>query len=319
VYGYDDLKPNIKISEEIVECPVRGCGHFVQRQRKNFKRDQAFYCPTHGIYISPSTFEYADYCDNLLWKGTEDMQLLGEIFKVKRESRIARNNSEDALSWNIFRYLEKADLLDWYLSIISGTRVENSKIMYWSYSQDEKFHYSLLSEASRIFGERTKRGSEPDLIVLCDGHLFFIEAKFTASNKTRPSNLNDSKHYCDGADSWYENVFYSRYEEIAIVKQKYELMRFWLLGSWMAKEQGFEFHLVNLVLQDQEREIEKEFLPLIQHDSEKRFSRQCWEDIYRWLKDESNDNEEKQMMLSYFDNMTMTYPKNGILQKAFNI
>jgi hypothetical protein len=87
----------------------------------------------------------------------------------------------------------------------------------------------------------------------------------------------------------------------------------------MAKELGFEFHLVNLVLQDQEKEIEKEFLPFIHHNSENRFTRQCWEDIYRWLKGKLIDNEEKQMMLSYFENLTITYPNNGILQKAFNI
>ncbi len=305
--------------DDTVECPVKKCSRFVRRQRKSFKRDVEYYCSDHGIYISPSTFEYGDFKDNLLWKDVDDLQLLENIIRFKRECRMARNNSEDALSWNIFRYLEKTNQLDWYLSIISGKIIENSKIMYWSYSQDERSNYYLLKKASEEFGEITNRGSEPDIIVLSKNDLFFIEVKFTATNKTRPSNLIDTKKYIQGGDNWYHQVFHANYQEVAIDRQKYELMRFWLLGSWIAKEVEFDFHLVNLVLEDREKDIEADFIPLINQNNHRNFSRISWESIYQLLKDNPIIDEKKWILISYFENMTMSYPKKGVLQNAFHL
>ena len=257
--------------------------------------------------------------DNLLWKDDEDLQLLANIFRVKRESRMARNNSEDALTWNAFRYLEKTNQLDRYLSTISGKIIKNSKIMYWSYAQDERTSFSLLLRASSEFGEKVNRGSEPDLIVLSANTLFFIEAKFNATNSTKPSNLLDSKKYIHGGGNWFDKVFQGSYQEIAIDNRKYELMRFWLLGSWMAKELSCEFHLVNLVLESRELEIMAGFLPFIHQDNQSHFSRQSWEGIYKFIKDNPGVDKKTQIMLSYFENMTMSYPNNGKLQKAFNL
>ena len=74
-------------------------------------RTVIFLGPQHGIYISPSTFEYADEFDNLLWHDPADRELLAAFKPFKRESRLARDNSEDALTWNVFRYLEKSGRL----------------------------------------------------------------------------------------------------------------------------------------------------------------------------------------------------------------
>ena len=59
MFGYDELKQKIVISKDTVECPVKNCDVKVQRQRRRDgnKRDDAFFCPKHEIYISPSTFE----------------------------------------------------------------------------------------------------------------------------------------------------------------------------------------------------------------------------------------------------------------------
>jgi hypothetical protein len=108
--GLKDLKPKIKLTEDQVECPVKGCRQNVVRQRNSFRRAQEFQCPKHGIYISPSTFEYPEVKDNLLWKNQTDLDLLEALSGVKRESRMTRDNSEDALTWNVFRYLETANL-----------------------------------------------------------------------------------------------------------------------------------------------------------------------------------------------------------------
>lgn len=110
MFGLQELKSKINITIDSVECPVKGCQTIVARQRKIFKTEQKFQCKTHQIFIGPSTFEYPAENQNLLWKDTEDLDLLSRIKTVKRESRITRDNSEDAVTWNCYRFLEKNGL-----------------------------------------------------------------------------------------------------------------------------------------------------------------------------------------------------------------
>src|SRR3989339_1726901 len=241
MYDARNLKPRISVSETRVECPVKGCLHQVTRQRSVFRRKSEFQCPQHKIFISPSTFEYPIYLDNLLWKDNADIDLLKEIKKVKRESRMARDNSEDALSWNVFRYLEKTGNLSSYLSLTTETDIRDAEIIYWSYSQRSKGSWPALDAARDEFGETRQRGSEPDLIVVSKNAIFFIEAKLTATNNTMPSDPDNLKKYVSGADQWYQEVFISNYESLAIKAKKYELLRFWLLGSWIATQSKCNF------------------------------------------------------------------------------
>ena len=61
--------------------------------------------PGDKIYITPTTFVYNDFRSNLLWQKESDVALLQKVMAVKRESRMEYDNSEDALTWNVFRYL----------------------------------------------------------------------------------------------------------------------------------------------------------------------------------------------------------------------
>lgn len=254
----------------------------VERQRNSFKREQKYICPTHKIYISPSTFEYEMDKDNLLWIDNIDNNFFDEIKKVKRESRIARDNSEDALTWNVFRFLDKEGL----------ARIE--------------------------FGETIARGSEPDIIIRTDKVLYFLEAKLTAKNETKPSNLQNRKKYEDGGNKLFQHIFKSDYETVAIKDERYELMRFWLLGSWMAKQLNLDFEFYCLVMQSKEKEIEVEFGKHIIKTAERKFSRLTWEQIYNFVKTQTDD-KDRQKMTDYFEFKTIGYNSNGEIISAFNI
>lgn len=215
--GIKELKEKIEITTTTVECPVKGCKRVVERQRRVFRKEDRFRCLKHNIFISPSTFEYFDVLDNFLWKEKSDIELFKKIKKVKRESRIARDNSEDAVSWNVFRFLERNNLIESFLSLITGLYLKPSEVIYWSYGQKEDKVFPLLNEARREFGEVIRRGSEPDIIVKTNKALFFIEAKLTADNKTSPSNKKSSKKYESGGHNWFFKVFKSDYKTIAII------------------------------------------------------------------------------------------------------
>jgi len=158
-----------------------------------------------------------------------------------------------------FRFLERNNLVEPILGSIIGSTLKSSEIIYWSYCQKENTDWSELNKAREEFGEEIKRSSEPDIIIKTDNTLFFIEAKLTAGNETIPSDTSNSKKYETGGDNWFSKVFKSDYKTVAISERKYELMRFWLLGTRLAQQQDLDFYLVNLVLSEREKDIETIF------------------------------------------------------------
>jgi hypothetical protein len=317
--GIEELKERIEITDTMVECPVKGCGEKVERQREVFKREERFKCPKHNIYISPSTFEYQSELDNLLWKDKADLELFKKIKTVKRESRIARDNSEDAVTWNIFRFLERNNLVEMTLSSMIGVTLKSSEVIYWSYNQKESSSWSELNKARKEFGEEIKRSSEPDVIIKTDDTLLFIEAKLTAGNETVPSDTSNSKKYETGGDNWFSKVFKSDYKTVAIVERKYELLRFWLLGTWMARQQDLDFYLVNLVLSEREKNIETIFKRHLYENQRMKFTRITWEDTYQQILNSDLSGTDRDTMIKYFRNKAIGYDGNGRLQRAFSI
>lgn len=319
MFGVRDLKPRIQITQTSVECPVMGCSQCVERQRRSFQREERFRCPKHKIYISPTTFEYDCEVDNLLWKNTADLALLEAIKTVKRECRMVRDNSEDALTWNVFRYLETANQLDGFLSWLTGQDQRQTELIYWSYSQTSNRAWPELNKARHEFGEHLQRSSEPDLIALTDRALFFLEAKLTATNENLPSDPKNHKKYLTGGDEWFMRVFTSDFDTVAIRAKKYELFRFWLLGSWMAAQMGLDFYLVNIVPSTREKDIETRFVPHLRLADNRHFKRLAWEDIYRWGAGHAPEGEEKHRWMSYFENKTVGYDRFYNLKKAFSV
>jgi hypothetical protein len=318
--GLKELKSTIKVTDTTVECPVKGCREKVARQREFFKRQEEFTCLKHGIYISPSTFEYPNELDNILWKEKADLDLFERLKTVKRESRIARDNSEDAVTWNVFRFLENNELLSGLLARLTSSVVIKPEIIYWSYSQSEQDVWGPLQEAREEFEMRPRKGSEPDIIVKSDSALFFVEAKLTASNNTvfESTNPKVQKKYETSGDGWYKRVFRSNFETIAISEKKYELLRFWLIGSWIAERLQLDFCLANLVLSEREKHIEKTFRKHIKENQRKKFARITWEDIYAHILNSNSSSKDKDAMKRYFENKTVGYDENGKIQKAFS-
>jgi hypothetical protein len=83
------------------------------------------------------------------------MDLLDAIAGVKRESRMARDNSEDALTWNVFRFLDQSALLGTWLESIADAPTRNPRIKYWSYCPDPDRVSAALSQHARP----TRRGA----------------------------------------------------------------------------------------------------------------------------------------------------------------
>lgn len=331
MYGWNDLKRTIAVTASRVECPVLGCVKKVDRQRKTFRKQTRFICPVHRICISPSTFEYPDERDNMLWTSDADMRLWNCIKAkgVKRESRMARDNSEDALTWNVFRYLESNGQIGEFIDRMASERLsQNPRVVYWSYCQSNRKPFPPLVSAASTFGEHVDRRSEPDVILDDDNVLVFIECKLSAGNRTKPSDPSNPKLYLSGGDSWFGTIFRPELTltKIAVEERLYELMRLWLIGSWIAAEAGKRFLLVNLVREGATKEtnIEARFNALTQSNSQRAFVRCTWERIHAEFVQPRAGSTAADRVAGYLKKKTLGYSlvskgTQGKLRQAFNV
>jgi hypothetical protein len=315
--GWSDLKKVLTLTDGSVECPVNGCRQTVPRQKKKFRAVAAFQCPVHGIYISPSTFEYEDEKDNMLWTKTDDLALLERIKVpgVKRESRMARDNSEDSVTWNIFRYLETHNLIANFIKLTAGEHVaRNPSVIYWSFCQTSKKPWQPLLEAATTFGERIGRHSEPDIIVNDDGVLAFVENKWLSGNLTRPTHSNNPKCYVTGGDGWFGKVFNpaADFKTVAVDARLYELMRLWLLGSYISDRAGKRFLFVNVVRGQTETDIETRFGAHIRSEPQRQFKRVAWETVCTDLVQPRAGCADTDRLIRYLREKTIGYRRvNG--------
>jgi hypothetical protein len=254
----------------------------------------------------------------LLWLGNEDLKYLDQIKLSKRESRMARERSEDALTWNIFRFFEREGLLTEFVRFVAGSMVENPDLIYWSYSAITNTAWTPLLQARSAFGEEPDRGSEPDLILNTDDSLVFIEVKFTSSNYKRVDSVSKLPKYVKGENGWYDQVFTKDIFHVAIYKKCYELMRFWLLGTWMAEQMDKDFMLLSLTPMRIDPNLTDTVTPMIQQNNRRRFKRITWEDIYSWIRGSVPKTQDRERVLIYLEQKTAGYV-GGRLQKAFQI
>lgn len=149
-----------------------------------------------------------------------------------------------------------------------------------------------------------KKGSESDIILKNGSSLFFIEAKLTATNKTLPTSGESEirKKYELGGNRWYQKVFLSGFEAIAVTNKKYELLRFWLLGSWIAHQLDLDYYMINLVLSEREKTIEENFKKHIRANDRNTFLRTTWEEIYHFDSENASESLEKSKIMEYFRN-----------------
>lgn len=267
----------------------------------------------------------------MLWTSAEDISLWDCIKAkgVKRESRIASDNSEDAVTWNVFRYLEVSGRIGEFVDSLTGDRSsQNAQVIYWSYCQSNRKPYPPLLAAAATFGEHVARRSEPDVILEDESNLVFIECKFGSGNRTQPSDPENQKLYLSGGDGWFGSVFNPdvTFATIAVQNRLYELMRLWILGSWIASQKRKRFFLVNLVRDNAigEANIESRFTPLTLKNTQRNFVRYTWEQVFiRFiLPDVSVSDAAK--VAEYLQQKTMGYSltskgRQGKLRKAFTL
>ena len=211
-------------------------------------------CSTHHISVHPTRPSGFTYVydkpwqnQNLLWADAKDQVLLDDILRGKRESRMGYEHSEDAVTWNVFRFFERNDCIALAIRTICPCPDREPLTVFWT--THDKCLWEPYRRCSDQIPERKSARSESDLIFLWDRKLLVvIEAKFRSPNRSDPSKRTDALRK---ARPYIEHASRHLKPEGAIEAVRegwYELLRNWVLGTTLKDTLGCEeFILVNLL------------------------------------------------------------------------
>jgi hypothetical protein len=258
----DDLKSERGPSE----CPIKSC-----------KNKSARICEEHGLEIHKRTFVYyngdgqQDKCEaslrNFLPGGREFLEAWILHNENKAEThRLGSENSEDALTWNVFGELHRRRLLHVAYNFLTGEEVGigQVKLFLWGLDIDFERNKAIPCEYLKKVREKLEKGikrflTEPDVVLLGPNQLVLIEAKFTSGNtlcvdgedavgekpKSREGLI---KRYIENNDFWQPVL--SRQDVGERIHS--QLLRMIIFASTMAQMMNKQqWKLVNLVSRTQ--------------------------------------------------------------------
>lgn len=261
-------------------CPVAGCT--VSKLRKvAFRKGEIDHCPIHCLRIHGSSQTFAYY--NGSGAATRHQAALRNIV-FERESfsasflgnaaeaethRICHENSEDALTWNVFARLARAGALGEVVATFTDMSVDiEPELILWGLkvSLDDRSvprMFQALTEAREIYEKGIKKFlTEPDIMLYVPGKvLVLVEAKFTSGNTVA---LTDARKDIDGEKPKSREGIKQRYSAASLPDGAMldsvpagpfysQLYRNLVFAIRMAAQLDVPWRLVNLVSEEQIR------------------------------------------------------------------
>jgi hypothetical protein len=271
-------------------------------------------CPKHGIRCHLSgknaTYSYQDVRRNII--ASPDLfanRIVGHPFKYESH-RLGSENSEDALTWNVFRSLQEAGQLAEVARWITGQDIDTEPYLFlWGIQiTDNSFRpWDLLIEARERFETNlpvTRPLTEPDIGLFLPGHyLVLIEAKYTSPNT----------YYTDGPRrderSLTKQELLSLYLDPAlrilnveaareVERVYYQLWRNTVFAEWMSREARDDtraYH-ASLTRATTESEACSMFRQVIRPEFQDRFTQVNWEDIFHLVDDNGKSGRVKRYL-----------------------
>jgi|GEM_PF-836922 len=231
------------------------------------------------------TFIYKDFHKNIpsTFLGNLD-KTLDESINLKNRSnkkiKIGFSSSEDAVSWifiNFFIQKNKLDLLQEVLNLDSKIL----EIFMWGVPQLGYIkNNNKLKEICENLGEDKRLFTEPDIILVNEKDVLFIEVKVKSGNETKDPSKKDF-------DKYLENEFYID-KRLAKESRYYELIRNWTISHYFSSNKPAK--LINLApmrlfAKSHNLDIFEKSL-----NTPKNFIQLAWEDVIERLDNKKNEN-----------------------------
>ncbi len=173
-------------------------------------------------------------------EGVLDASLNRRNLKAKR-SKFCFSTSEDAVTWTVFRWLERVGQLGVVAEAAgAGTPAGAPDLLLWGAPTGGggETRLALVSVLDEL-GEPSTSRSEPDVVIAWADLMVIVEVKYRSPNDVKPGYGHFGR-YLDCAA-----LFATPPEEVAR-QGLYELVRNWRIGAALAEQAGRRFALVNL-------------------------------------------------------------------------
>lgn len=201
--------------------------------------------------------------------------------RENKKIKIGYSTSEDAVTWIFVKYFIQSQQLD-VLRSIFNLKSKINEILIWGVPQISKEFQSPLINICRQLKETETSFSEPDLIIICEEEIAFVEVKVKSPNDKQDFKDKDfDKYLC--------NAFYIN-KELAKQSKYYELIRNWtILNMYENNKKHILFNLAPERLFYKENDLN--FLNFVNSLNNKdNFFQLSWENVIDKMKKESLDN-----------------------------
>jgi hypothetical protein len=210
--------------------------------------------------------------------GLEDAleQALNERNRPSKRNAFCSASSEDAVTWTVFRGLDRIGRLARVAQAITPDHPESRDVdlLLWGVPVASPTGAAIREQLIAVtdeLGEASMSRSEPDVILVTETHVVFIEAKTGSRNDVNPSAngwgtyLKDEALFCVEPDQVQSAGYY-------------ELVRNWVIGNKLADRLGRDFLLINLGPAGLAADV-KRLAPLLGTTAHRSFTHGRWAEM----------------------------------------
>jgi hypothetical protein len=171
-----------------IRCPlVSHDGEWLPWRDGKARNGTEWHADSLRFHASP-TFVLRERLDNIIVGHALAQEALDGKWQKAETHRLGHENSEDALTWNVFRSLQEADALGLAVSCLGGIEpVARPRLFVWGREilGDGTRAWPKLTEARNDIEPRGGQQTEPDCCIHVPGQVWlFIEAKFGSRTAT---------------------------------------------------------------------------------------------------------------------------------------
>lgn len=171
-----------------IRCPLVGHDHWLSWKDGDLRKGtEAHGEPSLRLRVSP-TYILDDPLENFIAGRELVMEALSGAWGKAETARLGHENSEDAVSWNVFRSLQEAGQLKLAVQVLAGVEIDREpELILWG-RRVHRSHTAPAPEIERALDELEPaftQQTEPDIVLrVPDWGWIFIEAKFSSPTST---------------------------------------------------------------------------------------------------------------------------------------
>lgn len=219
------------------------------------------------------------------------------------QSYLGTLHGEDALTWNVFRYLEKLKDKGGYDVISKFFNVsEVQKLLFWGcdveHQGDEQ--QILNSLIRKIDGLLRGNVTEPDMIIITEKEVVFVECKLNGTGSTspwKPQRISGAtKRWCIYCQEVQSLIGYKEWVPV------YQLVRNYVYVIKLAEMLGKTPKLSPLVNDKHLSSLQKHYANFYQHFKPVTDDIRTWNGLLMLIKDSEISAEDKQKIIDKMEN-----------------